>query len=45
MNYLGFTVPNRFVVGYGTDLYETDRNLSDIYSLDENAAKNDKQDV
>jgi hypoxanthine-guanine phosphoribosyltransferase len=33
------------VVGYGTDLDETGRNLSGIYSLDENAAKNDKQDV
>jgi len=45
IDYLGLTVPNRFVVGYGTDLDETGRNLSGIYSLDENAAKNDKQDV
>jgi len=45
IDYLGFTVPNRFVVDYGTDLDETGRNLSGIYSLDENAAQNDKQDL
>ena len=45
IDYLGLTVPNRFVVGYGTDLDEAGRNLSGIYSLDENAAKNYKQDV
>ncbi len=32
-DYVGFTVPNRFVVGYGMDCAERYRNLPDIYLL------------
>lgn len=31
IDYVGFTVPDRFVVGYGMDLAERYRNLPDIY--------------
>lgn len=31
IDYLGFTVPNRFVVGYGIDIDQRYRNLPDIY--------------
>ncbi len=34
IDYLGFIVPDRFVVGYGTDLDQAWRNLSSIYALD-----------
>ena len=33
IDYLGFTVPNRFVVGYGLDFDEKYRSLADIYTL------------
>jgi hypoxanthine phosphoribosyltransferase len=29
-DYVGFTIPNRFVVGYGMDFAERYRNLPDI---------------
>ncbi|MEO6830117.1 MAG: hypoxanthine phosphoribosyltransferase [Acidobacteriaceae bacterium] len=35
-DYIGFTVPNRFVVGYGMDLAERFRNLPDIYFVPPN---------
>ena len=35
IDYLGYTVPNRFLVGYGLDLDEGYRHLPDIYALDE----------
>jgi len=35
IDYLGFTVPNKFIVGYGIDCDEEFRNLPDICVLDE----------
>ena len=35
INYLGFTVPNRFIVGYGLDCDERFRNLPDIYVIED----------
>jgi hypoxanthine phosphoribosyltransferase len=35
IDYLGFTVPNEFVVGYGLDCDERFRNLPDIYALED----------
>jgi hypoxanthine phosphoribosyltransferase len=34
IHYLGLTIPNRFVVGYGMDYNEQFRNLPDLYFLD-----------
>jgi hypoxanthine phosphoribosyltransferase len=33
LNYVGFTIPNNFVVGYGLDYEGYGRNLKDIYQL------------
>lgn len=35
IDYLGFTVPNKFVVGYGLDCDEKYRNLPDIYAQED----------
>jgi hypoxanthine phosphoribosyltransferase len=35
INYLGFTVPDKFIVGYGLDFEEKFRNLPDIYTLED----------
>ena len=35
IDYLGFTVPDRFVVGYGLDFDERFRNLPDIYFIED----------
>jgi len=34
-DYVGFTIPDRFVVGYGMDFAERYRNLPDIYFVPE----------
>jgi hypoxanthine phosphoribosyltransferase len=34
--YIGFTIPNKFVVGYGLDFNEKGRNLDEIYQLKNN---------
>ena len=35
INYLGFTIPNKFVVGYGLDYDGLGRNIPEIYKLSE----------
>jgi hypoxanthine phosphoribosyltransferase len=35
LDYVGFEIPNHFVVGYGMDYQEQYRNLQGIWSLDE----------
>lgn len=39
IDYLGLTVPNRFVVGYGIDWDERFRYLPDIYAMEEGSEK------
>ncbi len=34
INYLGFTVPDKFIVGYGMDRAEQYRNLADIFCIE-----------
>ena len=38
VEYVGFSIPDRFVVGYGLDLDERDRNLPHIAAIDGGAA-------
>jgi hypoxanthine phosphoribosyltransferase len=35
IDYLGFTVPDKFIVGYGIDCDERFRNLPDIYGIED----------
>jgi hypoxanthine phosphoribosyltransferase len=37
IHYIGFTIPNKFVVGYGLDYDGLGRNLKEIYQLADNA--------
>jgi hypoxanthine phosphoribosyltransferase len=34
IDYRGFTVPNKFIVGYGLDCDEKSRNLPEIYVIE-----------
>lgn len=34
INYRGFTVPDKFIVGYGTDWNEMYRNLPEVYTIE-----------
>lgn len=42
LDYVGFQIPTRFVLGYGMDYAQEGRNLAQIYVLDE---KNDKKNT
>lgn len=42
LDYVGFRIPNLFVIGYGLDYGQIARNLPDIYVLDQDAS--DRQD-
>jgi len=41
IRYVGFEIPNRFVVGYGLDLDQRFRNLSYVAALDEESGSGD----
>ncbi len=36
IDYVGMTIPNRFIVGYGLDYNELGRNLPEVYQIKEN---------
>lgn len=50
VDYLGFTIPNHFVVGYGLDLYEEHRNIPQINCIlqrpgDEEQIEKDSKEI
>ncbi|MDY0083361.1 MAG: hypoxanthine phosphoribosyltransferase [Ignavibacteriaceae bacterium] len=40
IDYIGFQIPGKFVIGYGLDYAQKYRNLKSIYALSENSEKN-----
>ncbi|MDX1349486.1 MAG: hypoxanthine phosphoribosyltransferase, partial [Putridiphycobacter sp.] len=40
INYIGFEIPNTFVVGFGLDYEQLGRNLTDLYKLEEKGMLN-----
>jgi len=40
IDYIGFQIPGRFVIGYGLDYSQKYRNLKSIYALSDNSEKN-----
>lgn len=40
INYIGFEIPNTFVVGFGLDYDQLGRNLTDLYKLEEKSMLN-----
>lgn len=40
ITYIGITIPNRFIVGYGLDYNGLGRNLTDVYQLKQNKMTN-----
>lgn len=40
IDYIGFQIPGRFVIGYGLDYAQQYRNLKSIYALSDNSEKN-----
>ncbi|HKI46124.1 MAG TPA: hypoxanthine phosphoribosyltransferase [Balneolales bacterium] len=41
IDYVGFRIPTKFVLGYGLDFAQEGRNLAQVYVLDENSADKD----